>query len=78
MKFIQDFKKSRFPLSVFGVYFAILLLMSGVHTGLLVVIEKIHLHVVLQSIIPIVYWGIVAAGLTWFTRRKMAIAYEKL
>lgn len=77
MKFIQNFKKSRFPLSVFGVYFAILLLMSAVHTGLLVVIEKIHLHVVLQSIVPIIYWGIVAAGLTWFTRRKMAVAYEK-
>jgi len=77
MKFAQDFKKSRFPLSVFGVYFGVLLLMAGVHTALLVIIEKIHLHVVLQSIVPIVYWGMVAVGLTWFTRKKMEIAYEK-
>lgn len=70
-------KKSRFPSSLFAVFFVILLLMSGVHTGLIVLVNRMEWHAVVQSVIPMVYWGMVAAALTLFTRRKIRTVYEE-
>lgn len=72
----QNKRQDRFPLSLYGVYFGILLLMSGIHTGLVVYINEVSMHPGLQVIIPLVYWGIVATGLTLFTRRKIRKTYE--
>lgn len=70
-------KESRFPSSLFVIFFVILLLMSGIHTGLIVLVNRLECHVVVQCIIPMVYWGMVAAALTLFTRRKIRAAYEE-
>lgn len=70
-------KESRFPSSLFVIFFVILLLMSGVHTGLIVLVNRMEWNVVIQSIIPMLYWGMVAAALTLFTRRKIRAAYEE-
>lgn len=32
-------KKSRFPLSLFAIYLGVLLLMAGIHTGLIVMVN---------------------------------------
>lgn len=70
-------KQSRFPPSLFAIFFVILLLMSGVHTGLITLGNKEGWGSVVQTLVPMLYWGLVASGLTLFTRRKIRIAYEK-
>lgn len=69
-------RESRFPPSLFAIYLGVLLLMSGVHTGLIVLINKMEWNGVIQSIVPMIYWGMVAVALTLFTRRKIRAAYE--
>lgn len=70
-------KESRFPTSLLAIFLGILLLMSGVHVGLIVLVNRMEWHVVIQCIIPMIYWGMVAAALTLFTRRKIRTAYEE-
>lgn len=70
-------KESRFPTSLFAIFFGILLLMSGIHIGLIVLVNRMKWHVVIQCIIPMIYWGMVAAALTLFTRKKIRAAYEE-
>ncbi len=68
---------SRFPVSLMFIYLAMFLLMSGLHTGLLVLMGILHLNEIIQSIVPIVYWLSVSVGMTVFTRRKMKQVYEE-
>ena len=70
-------KNNHFPPSLFVVYFAVLLLMSGIHTGLIVGMNKLGWNEIIQSIVPLLYWGGVAAGLTIFTRKEIRKHYEK-
>lgn len=62
---------------MFGIYYGILFLMAGVHTGLIVLGMERGWNKMAQIIIPILYWGLVAAGLTLFTRAKMKSTYER-
>lgn len=73
----ETVQRSRFPGSLFVIYLVVLLLMSGIHTGLIVLANKYHWNNIIQSIIPIVYWVMVSVGLTMFTRRKITITYEE-
>ena len=68
---------SLFPPSLFFVYLGVLLLMSGLHTGLLVGMDELNIPNWLQVYVPIFYWGFVAVGLTLFTRRKIRQTYEE-
>ena len=68
---------SRFPRSLFALYFLTLLLMSGIHMGLVVLIDEYHWHSVIQVLIPTLYWGLVAAALTLFTRYKIVKTYDQ-
>lgn len=70
-------KESLFPPSLFAIYLGVLLLMSGIHMGLLVFMDKVGWSELTQTIVPMVYWGIVAVGLTLFTRKKMRSTYEE-
>ncbi|MEE1313777.1 MAG: HAMP domain-containing sensor histidine kinase [Lachnospiraceae bacterium] len=70
-------KESLFPTSIFTTYLAVLLLMSGIHTGLIVFMNKMHWNEVIQSILPMIYWAIVAGGLTLFVRKKVKNTYEE-
>lgn len=74
---ISKVRQSRFPVSVFGVYWGILLLMSGIHMGLLVLAEKREWSSLTQTILPMVYWTLVAAGLTFYTRWQIRRTYEE-
>ena len=69
-------KKIRFILSLFAAYAVVLLLMSGMHTGLLVLMDRFQCGGVVQSIVAMAYWGIVAAGITWFTVGRIRNTYE--
>lgn len=68
---------SLFPPSLFFVYLGVLLLMSGLHTGLLVGMDELDWPNWVQVYIPIFYWSAVAVGLTLFTRRQIRKTYEE-
>ena len=70
-------RESLFPPSLFGTYLGVLLLMSGLHTGLIVLCNRVGWNELVQIIIPMVYWGIVAVGLTLFIRKKMKDTYDE-
>ena len=70
-------KESLFPPSLFAIYMGILLLMSGVHTGIIVFMNTVGWSEIIQAHVPILYWGAVAVGLTLFTRKKMRSTYEE-
>ncbi len=70
-------KETRYPLSLYWVYFGVLLLMSGLHTGLIVLMDTYHWHKIIQSCVPLIYWALVALGLTFYTRRKIKLTYDK-
>ena len=68
---------SLFPLSLFFLYLVVLLLMSGVHTGLVTLANEEDWSDLVQISLPILYWAAVAAGLTFFTRKKMIQTYDR-
>lgn len=70
-------KNDRFPPSLFLVYLGVLLLMSGIHTGLIVGMNKAGWSDIVQAVVPIIYWSAVAVGLTFFTRRAVRRSYEE-
>ena len=70
-------KESLFPPSLFAIYLGTLFLMSGIHTGLIVLMDRVQWGNPVQTIVPMVYWGMVAVGLTLFTRKKMKSTYEE-
>lgn len=70
-------KENLFPPSLFAIYLGVLLLMSGIHTGLIVFMNKMQLGELVQTIVPMLYWSIVAVGLTLFTRQRMRSTYEE-
>lgn len=69
-------KDSLFPLSLFAIYLGVLLLMSGLHVGLVVLMNRLNWNDLVQTLIPMLYWGCVAVGLTLFTRKKIKDTYE--
>ena len=70
--------ESRFPPSLFGLYLVTLLLMSGIHIGLVTLInENQHWPTAVQILIPTAYWTLVAVGLTLFTRYQITKTYDK-
>lgn len=75
--FERKIRNSRFPTSLFFVYLGVLLLMSGIHTGLVVGMNTLGWDDLLQTLVPILYWSAVAVGLTLFTRRQIQRVYEE-
>ena len=68
---------SLFPLSLFFLYLVVLFLMSGVHTGLVTLANEEDWNDLVQISLPVLYWAAVAAGLTFFTRKKMIQTYDR-
>ncbi len=68
--------RSRFPASMLFVYLGVLLLMSGLHTGLMVLMFYLETDKIIQILVIMLYWTMVAVGLTWFTRSRMQQTYE--
>lgn len=75
-KYPRGVQESLFPASLFAIYFGVLLLMSGIHSGLIVFINTAALNGLIQTLVPIAYWCLVAVGLTLFTRNEIKKTYE--
>lgn len=74
---IDVIRQSRFPVSLFAVFWGVLLLMSGIHTGLIVLADRYHWSKIVQTVIPMAYWALAAAGLTLYTRSEVKRTYER-
>ena len=70
-------RSSRFPPLLFGIIFVGTLLASGVHMGLIVLMNTLHWSNLVQTILPMVYWAAVSAGLTLFSVRIIKNTYER-
>ena len=71
-------KRTRFPTSLFVVLLLIFLLMSGIHTGLIVLMnEKLSISRGIEVLVPIIYWSMVALGVTLYTRHRMIQTYDE-
>ena len=70
-------KNSRFHASVFINIFLYLLLMSGIHTGLIVLMNTYGWNAIMQSVIPIIYWAAVAAAVTIYIAYRVKQTYDK-
>lgn len=70
-------RQSHFPGILCVVYFLALLLMSGIHTGLVILINSQKWNDVVATIIPTVYWALVAIGLTLYARWQIKRSYEE-
>lgn len=73
----QNAKQTIFPTSLFFVFLFVLMLMSGVHQGLLVLMAKQNWNQNLQVAVPIVYWSVVAIGLAIYTVFRIKKTYEE-
>ncbi|MDE7274882.1 MAG: HAMP domain-containing histidine kinase [Lachnospiraceae bacterium] len=73
----ERIKEWRFACFLFAVYWGVLLLMSGLHSGLIVMMEKLQWNAYIKSTAPILYWGMVAVGLTLFARQKIKSTYAE-
>lgn len=73
---LPQVRQSRFPVSLFAILFGVLLLMSGIHEGLIVWINRSGFSAFIQVMIPMIYWALVAGGVTLYTRRQMRKVYE--
>lgn len=69
-------RDSLFPASVFFVYLLVLLLMAGIHTGLLTLMQARGWDNSVQIVVPILYWFVIAIGLTLFTRWRVKQTYD--
>lgn len=73
----KEVRQSLFPPSLFAIYLGALSLISGIHTGLVVLADRLHFGGISEIAVAMVYWGLVAVGLTLFTRKKMKSTYEE-
>ncbi|MGN0624238.1 MAG: ATP-binding protein [Oscillospiraceae bacterium] len=76
MKKNGEIKKSRFPVSLLVILFVTLLLMSGIHYGLLLLGDEMKWSKPVQTIVPMAYWLIVAVVLTLYTGWRVKRTYE--
>ena len=70
-------KRKWFSINLFLILQGVLMLMSGVHTGLVVLMNMQDMTELWQIIIPMVYWTLIALGLTIYTEQRIRHTYEK-
>ena len=69
--------QNRFPTALFAIFLGVMLLMSGIHVGLIVLMNRLAWGAVAQVLVATGYWALVATGLTWITRRQIEAVYDK-
>ena len=66
-----------FPLALFGIILAGLMLSSGIHMGFLILMNRLGLNNLIQTIVPIIYWVALAAGVTALISQLTKNVYER-
>lgn len=74
---VQNIKMSRFPMSVFWFVFGICLLVSGFHTGIIILFEKLNLSELIEVHVIIIYWAIAAYLIVIYLRFRIKKSLEE-
>ena len=69
-------RTSHFPVSTFLLFFLSLLLASGLHVGLVLLVNVLPFNGFMRVSITICYWALVSAAVTLYTRYRMRKTYE--
>lgn len=69
-------RDSHFPIGLFAAIYGILLLCSGIHTGIIQLFTVWNPGDVIKTAIPLLYWSAISFGVTAFTRSQMKKSYE--
>ncbi|SHK49436.1 HAMP domain-containing sensor histidine kinase [Hespellia stercorisuis] len=76
----KDVRNSHFPIVIFLVTFLIILLVGGIHTGIITFFDENvwgrSLSGIAKTTIVICYWLLIAGGFTFFTAWQIRKAYE--
>lgn len=67
----------QFPAGIFFSFLIVLLLMSGIHMGLIIYMLEMDCGNIVRAIVPVIYWSFVSGGLVLITRRQIKTAYEE-
>ena len=70
-------RRTRLPFSLFFIFFGVLLVMSGIHSGLIVLINSLGLSSFAQTLIPMLYWAFVAFCMAAYTRYQVIKTYDE-
>lgn len=70
-------RSSRFPIALFGIILAGLMLASGIHMGFIALLTRLELSDFVTVNVPILYWCLIAAGVTLLISRLTRSTYEK-
>ncbi len=70
-------KESRFPLSLFWVILVSFLVVAGVHTGIILLMNKLKSPSIIQAHVMVLYWLIVAGLLTLYVRSTIRRVYDR-
>lgn len=73
----HNIRNTRFPVSLFGIIFLMMLFMSGVHMGLIILFTVWNPGNAVKILIPVLYWGIISFGVTAYTRKRMKETYDE-
>lgn len=73
----KPFRLNQFPRVLFGVVWGGLMLSSGIHYGLIVLMDRLDMSVIIQPIIPILYWLGMSLLTTWVIVKLTRETYEK-
>lgn len=69
-------RQSHFPLKILGISFGIMLLVSGIHMGLIQLLAALHVNEWAQAPLIMIYWLAIAVVFTVVTRMQIEKAYE--
>lgn len=70
-------RSSHFPAALFGIISVGLMLSSGIHMGFLILMDRLGLNDLVQTVVPIVYWLGLSAGVTTLIVRLTQNTYER-
>ena len=74
----QNVRNTHFPIGMCAEIFLIMLLVAGIHTGINVFFDlKWNPGPVIAPMIMIIYWALIALGVTLFIRAEMKKSYEE-
>ena len=70
-------KSTRFPMSVYWFVFAVCLVVSGFHTGIIILFEKLDISEIIEVHVIILYWAIAAFLIVLYIRRSVRKTLEE-
>lgn len=74
---IYKIRSSYVSPAIWGITLCVVLLIGGLHTGMILLLNRLQVNGVLSTCIVLLYWLIIALAFTIFTRWQMKKAYEE-